>query len=48
MDKYLLAIVALVIFSTLFILYIRISAKNTSIEKKTDDSLDVDNFTLLE
>lgn len=43
MDKYLLAIIALIIFSILVILYVRISGKNTEnlpLEKKSESEDD--------
>ncbi len=50
MDKYFLAIIAIIFFSILGILYIRIIGKDRDYEKfeeKLDNQV-VDNFTILE
>ena len=53
MDKYFLAIIALIIFSISIVLYIRLSKRSPVLEKSFDDSdplvnLKADDFILLE
>ncbi len=48
MDKYLLSIIALIIFSILVILYVRFSNKGVFLPKEEDKAKEGDNFTFLE
>jgi hypothetical protein len=48
MDIYLISTVALIIFSIIVILYIRISAKNALSSGSSDESKDGADFTILE
>jgi hypothetical protein len=53
MDKYFLAIIALIFFSIFIVLYIRLSKRSSVSEKSPDDSdplgnLKADEFILLE
>jgi len=49
MDKYFLAILALIFFSIFIVLYIRLSKRSSISEKSPDDSsvLKADDFSLL-
>ena len=48
MDKYLLSIIALIIFSVLAILYVQLSGRGIFLSKEEDKAKEGDNFTFLE
>ena len=48
MDKYFLAVITLIIFSILAVLYVRLSNKGVFLSKEEDKAKEGDNFTFLE